>query len=283
MDEYIFDLNREMQIYNENFINSAKNKIHGWCIQFLAFIQKIINRIKIIFFKIKTIIKKKTIDTKMSLVDFKEPSLEIKNKINNKFYNKCCFFSYILINDINDKSTIELINKFIDRLNRLTILNSTIEFDYYDDDDDIYHDQCFYLEYDTTDNVNSIDVLRKSLIRQSKQCIKEFDIFYNRIFSSLDKLTKVVNQLKSKNMNDITYTEIERKSFLFIIECNFSNILKILFKKINNYNQALITHLKKYNELYTKIINYNDDKRINGIEINIDDTEYPFKYDLLIQ
>lgn len=37
---YYFDLNRELEIYNENFLQNIKVKIQGWFLKFLAFIKK---------------------------------------------------------------------------------------------------------------------------------------------------------------------------------------------------------------------------------------------------
>ena len=39
-NEYYFDLNREIQIYDEGLMYNYKMKTQGWYIHFLAFIQK---------------------------------------------------------------------------------------------------------------------------------------------------------------------------------------------------------------------------------------------------
>lgn len=116
---YYFDLNRELEIYNENFLQNIKAKIQGWFLKFLAFIKKIKNRIKILFFKIKTMIKKKTLNVKIKLIDFPEPSQELKDKINKKIYKYGIIMDTNYLKYYKDDNVYD-IDKIINAINNIS-------------------------------------------------------------------------------------------------------------------------------------------------------------------
>lgn len=279
---YYFDLNRELEIYNENFLQNIKVKIQGWFLKFLAFIKKIKNRIKILFFKIKTMINKKTLSAKIKLIDFPEPSKELKNKINEKIYK------YGIIMDTNylkyyKDDNIHDIDKIIDAINNITLLSKESDFDKLYmvlDNLGVTTEPAFEIE-EQFSRVTNIDFIRKIFTDISNENIKSFDLFYDDIFSSLDKLTNAVNTQKNKifNSNDYDdYDYTEKNYLLLTIEKCFNKILKNVFKQINECNRMFVLMQKKYSEVYNKIITYNqNDGKITHITIEKDIKSDQFK------
>ncbi len=259
---YYFDLNRELEIYNENFLQNIKAKIQGWFLKFLAFIKKIKNRIKILFFKIKTMIKKKMLNAKIKLIDFPEPSQELKDKINKKI----CKYGVIM--DINylkyyKDDNVYDIDKIINAINNISFLNKESDFDklIIGNNLGVSVDPVMGIT-EKHSRVNNIDTIRKIFTDISNENIKSFNLFYDNIFSSLDKLTDAVDTQKNKifNSNDYNdYDYTEKKYLLLTIEKCFNKILKNVFKKINDCNRMFVLTQKKYAEVYNKIITYNQD------------------------
>lgn len=259
---YYFDLNRELEIYNENFLQNIKAKIQGWFLKFLAFIKKIKNRIKILFFKIKTMIKKKTLNAKIKLIDFPEPSQELKDKINKKIYKYGIIMDTKYLKYYKDDNVYD-IDKIINAINNISFFDKESDFDKLNIGNNlgVSVDQVMDIT-EKHSKVNNIDTIRKIFTDISNENIKSFNLFYDNIFSSLDKLTDAVDTQKNKifNSNDYNdYDYTEKNYLLLTIEKCFNKILKNVFKTINDCNRMFVLTQKKYAEVYNKIITYNQD------------------------
>lgn len=259
---YYFDLNRELEIYNENFLQNIKAKIQGWFLKFLAFIKKIKNRIKILFFKIKTMIKKKTLNAKIKLIDFPEPSQELKDKINKKIYKYGIIMDTNYLKYYKDDNVYD-IDKIINAINNISFFNKESDFDKLNIGNNLGVSVDPVMDItEKHSKVNNIDTIRKIFTDISNENIKSFNLFYDNIFSSLDKLTDAVDTQKNKifNSNDYNdYDYTEKNYLLLTIEKCFNKILKNVFKTINDCNRMFVLTQKKYAEVYNKIITYNQD------------------------
>lgn len=259
---YYFDLNRELEIYNENFLQNIKAKIQGWFLKFLAFIKKIKNRIKILFFKIKTMIKKKTLNAKIKLIDFPEPSQELKDKINKKIYKYGIIMDTNYLKYYKDDNVYD-IDKIINAINNISFLIKESDFDKLNIGNNLGVSVDPVMDItEKHSKVNNIDTIRKIFTDISNENIKSFNLFYDNIFSSLDKLTDAVDTQKNKifNSNDYNdYDYTEKNYLLLTIEKCFNKILKNVFKTINDCNRMFVLTQKKYAEVYNKIITYNQD------------------------
>ena len=278
---YYFDLNRELEIYNENFLQNIKVKIQGWFLKFLAFIKKIKNRIKILFFKIKTMIKKKTLNAKIKLIDFPEPSQELKDKINKKIYKYGIIMDTNYLKYYKDDNVYD-IDKIINAINNISFLNKESDFDKLNIGNNLGVSVDTVMDItEKHSRVNNIDTIRKIFTDISNENIKSFNLFYDNIFSSLDKLTDAVDTQKNKifNSNDYSdYDYTEKNYLLLTIEKCFNKILKNVFKKINDCNQMFVLTQKKYAEVYSKIVTYNqNDGEIAYIIIEEDPSSDQFK------
>lgn len=278
---YYFDLNRELEIYNENFLQNIKAKIQGWFLKFLAFIKKIKNRIKILFFKIKTMIKKKTLNAKIKLIDFPEPSQELKDKINKKIYKYGIIMDTNYLKYYKDDNVYD-IDKIINAINNISFLDKESDFDELNIGNNLGVSVDPVMDItEKHSRVNNIDTIRKIFTDISNENIKSFNLFYDNIFSSLDKLTDAVDTQKNKifNSNDYSdYDYTEKNYLLLTIEKCFNKILKNVFKKINDCNRMFVLTQKKYAEVYNKIITYNyNDGEIAYIIIEEDLSSDQFK------
>ena len=141
-------------------------------------------------------IKRKTLNAKIKLIDFPEPSKELKNKINEKIYK------YGIIMDTNylgycKDDNIHDIDKIIDAINNIGLLSKESDFDELYmvlDNLGVTTEPAFEIE-EQFSRVTNIDFIRKIFTDISNENIKSFDLFYDDIFSSLDKF------LSSKNIS----------------------------------------------------------------------------------
>ena len=83
--------------------------------------------------------------------------------------------------------------------------------------------------------VNNIDTIRKIFTDISNENIKSFNLFYDDIFSSLDKLTDAVDTQKNKIFNSNDYDYTEKKYLLLTIEKCFATMKYVLIKHLQRY------------------------------------------------
>lgn len=144
-------------------------------------------------------IKKKTLNVKIKLIDFPEPSQELKDKINKKIYKYGITMNTNYLKYYKDDNVYD-IDKIIDAINYIGLLSKESDFDELYmvlDNLGVTTEPAFEIE-EQFSRVTNIDFIRKIFTDISNENIKSFNLFYDNIFSSLDKLIDAVDTKKIK-------------------------------------------------------------------------------------
>lgn len=151
-------------------------------------------------------------NAKIKLIDFPEPSQELKDKINKKIYKYGIIMDTNYLKYYKDDNVYD-IDKIINAINNISFFNKESDFDKLNIGNNLGVSVDPVMDItEKHSKVNNIDTIRKIFTDISNENIKSFNLFYDNIFSSLDKLTDAVDTQKNKifnsnDYNDYDYTE----------------------------------------------------------------------------